>query len=67
MSDMSMLDASSTERGSKAGPAGGQHTPQIHTHASIHKSATANINKFLFTLYLSSLAYFQAFIKRPYN
>uniref|UniRef100_A0A7N6AP75 EH domain binding protein 1 n=1 Tax=Anabas testudineus TaxID=64144 RepID=A0A7N6AP75_ANATE len=58
MSDMSLLDASSIERGnsSKAGPAGGRHT---HTH----KSTTANI-KFLFFLYLPLLTYCQTFIKR---
>uniref|UniRef100_A0A3Q1IJM2 EH domain binding protein 1 n=1 Tax=Anabas testudineus TaxID=64144 RepID=A0A3Q1IJM2_ANATE len=57
MSDMSLLDASSIERGnsSKAGPAGGRHT---HTH----KSTTANI-KFLFFLYLPLLTYCQTFIK----
>lgn len=62
MSDMSLLDASSAERGysSKACPAGGQHT-------LAHKSATANLNKFSFFLYLFSLTYCQAFIKKPHS
>lgn len=62
MSDMSLLDASSAERGnsSKACPAGGQH-------ALTHKPATANINTFLFLLCLFSLTYGQAFIKRPHS
>uniref|UniRef100_A0A3B4ZT77 EH domain binding protein 1 n=1 Tax=Stegastes partitus TaxID=144197 RepID=A0A3B4ZT77_9TELE len=42
MSDMSLLDASSTDRGkgSKAGPAGGQQTPQ---HSRMHKEANKRI------------------------
>lgn len=52
MSDMSLLDASSMERGkgSKASPAGGQHTPNhmsaeanIHTHSFLNCTFLMNI------------------------
>uniref|UniRef100_A0A3Q0S1Q3 EH domain binding protein 1 n=1 Tax=Amphilophus citrinellus TaxID=61819 RepID=A0A3Q0S1Q3_AMPCI len=59
MSDMSLLDPSSTGKGSKAGPAGGRLTQQQH-EVLIETS-------FPFILYLSTLAHFQNFIKRIFN
>lgn len=50
MSDMSLLDTSSMERGkgSKASPAGGQHTPK-------HMSAETNTQSFLNCTFLMNI------------